>query len=69
MCTVDFILFSLLHFQVPESFLEAEEELNLPVGDISECRTKCRDETRFVCRYETMETSQTAKMIYQVTFL
>ena len=47
---VYFHLFSLCSLQVPDSFLEAKEELSLPVGDVSECRTKCRDETRFVCR-------------------
>ena len=58
-----FTFIYLVSVQVPDAFLEAKEELSLPVGDVSECRTKCRDETRFVCRYETIETLLAATKI------
>ena len=40
--------------QVPHSHLALQEEASrtstVPVRDLAECRTKCRDEQRFVCR-------------------
>ena len=40
-----------VYFQVPDAELEGFEEKRVTVGDVAECRTKCRDEQTFPCRY------------------
>jgi hypothetical protein len=38
------------YVQVPDAQLEGFEEKRVTVGDVAECRTKCRDEQTFTCR-------------------
>ena len=40
-------------FQVPDAELEGFEEKQVTVRDVAECRTKCRDEEDFACRWDT----------------
>ena len=48
---LDFEILLLSYFQVPDAELEGFEKKRVTVGDVAECRTKCRDEELFVCRW------------------
>ena len=40
-------------FQVPDAELKGFEEKQVTVRDVAECRTKCRDQENFACRWDT----------------
>lgn len=42
---------------VPDAELQVSQEKLVAVRDVSECRTKCRDETQFVCRSGVYQSS------------